>query len=277
MSARIFVGGTQVDALPAHDRGLAYGDGVFETMRVHAGTLPLWSRHRARLIEGARRLGLALPPIDVIERHIRDAIGCIDAGVLKLLVTRGSGGRGYAPPADQVPTWMLTLHPLPSTSTTTSLYGLRLHWCQTRLAVQPALAGIKHCNRLEQVVARTECDPAVCDEGLMLSTAGDVICATAANLLLLRDGQWFTPAVETCGVAGVCRSWLIENGLVEVGIVSPHAVETAEALALCNAVRGILPVSSLDVIEYRQHPAVVALQTRLAAAFPMFQLPKEVA
>ena len=277
MNARIFIGDTQVDAVPANDRGLAYGDGVFEPMRVDAGALPLWARHRARLIEGARRLGLALPPMDVIEAHIGDAIQGIDAGVLKLLVTRGSGGRGYAPPADHVPMWMLTLHPLPSTSTAPSLNGLRLHWCRTRLAMQPALAGIKHCNRLEKVLARAECDRAGCDEGLMLSMAGEVICATAANLLVLREGQWFTPAVEACGVAGVCRGWLVEQGLVEVARLSPHAVETADALALCNAVRGILPVSSLDVVAYRQHPAVAALQTRLAASFPMFQLHKEVA
>ena len=275
MTARIFIGETAVNAVPADDRGLAYGDGVFETMRMHAGELPLWSRHRARLFEGARRLGLALPPIDVIEAHIGEAIAGIDAGMLKLLVTRGSGGRGYAPPADQVPTWMLALHPLPATST--SLNGLRLHWCQTRLAVQPALAGIKHCNRLEQVLARAECEQAGCDEGLMQSTAGDVVCATAANLLVLLVDRWITPPVEACGVAGVCRSWLIEQGLVEVGVLAPHAVETADALALCNAVRGILPVSSLGVVEYRQHPAVAALQAQLAVAFPMFQLHKEVA
>ncbi len=275
MNARIFIGDTLVDAIPPDDRGLAYGEGVFETMRVHAGELPLWPRHRARLLEGAGRLGLVLPPIEVIETHIRDAIAGIDAGVLKLLVTRGSGGRGYAPPADPLPTWLLALHPLPSTSN--PFNGLRLHWCQTRLATQPALAGIKHCNRLEQVLARAECDQTGCDEGLMLSTAGEVVCATAANLLVLRDDRWITPSVEACGVAGVCRGWVIEQGLVAVGVLTPHMVETADALVLCNAVRGILPVSLLGAIEFRQHPAVAVLQAQLAVAFPMFQLHKEVA
>ncbi|MGV8943185.1 aminodeoxychorismate lyase [Thermomonas sp.] len=273
MTTRIFIGDTAIDAIPANDRGLAYGDGVFETMRVHAGTLPLWPRHRARLMEGARRLGLSLPPIDVIETHISDSITGIDVGVLKLLLTRGSGGRGYAPPAVPVPMWMLALHPLPSPCTAT---GLRLHGCQTRLAVQPALAGIKHCNRLEQVLARAEVDQAGFDEGLMHSRAGEVVCATAANLLVLREGRWITPPVEACGVAGVCRGWLLDHGLVEVARLALNAVETADALALCNAVRGILPVSSLGAVEYRQHPAVAVLQSQLAAAFPMFQLHKEV-
>lgn len=274
MTPRLFIGDTVISAIPVDDRGLAYGDGVFETMRVHSGQLPLWPRHRERLLEGARRLGMVLPRIEVIEAQLRDAIAGIDAGVLKLLVTRGSGGRGYAPPAVPVPMWMLAMHPLPSPCTAT---GLHLHCCQTRLAVQPALAGIKHCNRLEQVVARAECDQAGCDEGLMLNLAGEVICATAANLLVLRDGRWITPSVEASGVAGVCRGWLLEQGLIEVGVLNMHEVETADALALCNAVRGILPVSSLGEVAYRRHPAVASLHSQLAAVFPMFQLHKEVA
>lgn len=273
MTARIFIGETSVDAVASSDRGLAYGDGVFETMRVHAGTLPLWPRHRARLLDGAGRLGLVLPPVDVIEAHTHEAIIGLDAGILKLLVTRGSGGRGYALPAAPAPMWILALHPLPSSAST----GLRLQWCQTRLAEQPALAGIKHCNRLEQVLGRAEVDQAGCDEGLMQSTTGEVVCATAANLLVLRGDRWITPAVEVCGVAGVCRAWLLDQGVVDVGTLASSEVETADALALCNAVRGILPVSSLGQVDYRQHPAVARLQVQLAAAFPMFKLHKEVA
>ncbi len=273
MNARIFIGETQVDAVPVNDRGLAYGDGVFETIRVHAATLPLWSRHRERLLHGAGRLGLKVPRIEFMEARINDGIVGVDAGVLKLLLTRGSGRRGYAPTADPVPTWMLALHQLPLPSAP----RLRLHWCQTRLAVQPALAGIKHCNRLEQVLARAECEQAGCNEGLMQTTEGEVVCATAANLLVLREGRWITPSVEACGVAGVCRGWLLERGLVEIASIDTHAVETADALALCNAVRGILPVSSIGVIEYRQPPAIAALQRQLAEAFPMFKLHEEFA
>lgn len=274
MSTRIFRGEAPVDALPPDDRGLAYGDGLFETMRVHAGRVPLWPRHRERLIRGAQRLTLSLPPMDVVEAQVDDAIAGCDAGVLKLLVTRGSGGRGYAPPDGPIPTWMLALHPLP----TMRARDLRLHWCVTTLAVQPALAGIKHCNRLEQVLARAECAQAGCDEGLMSSTAGDVVCATSANLLALRDGRWLTPPVDACGVAGVCRGWLLETGLVEVARLTPTQVETAGALALCNAVRGILPVACLSATEWPAQPSVRELQAQLAAAFPMFrQLQQEVA
>ena len=272
MTTRIYMGDTRIDAIPPDDRGLAYGDGLFETMRVHAGQLPLWRRHRDRLREGARKLGLAMPPIPIIEAQVQDAIDGVDAGVLKWLLTRGSGGRGYAPPAKQVPLWMLALHPLPFPS---PARGVRLRWCKTRLAVQPALAGMKHCNRLEQVLARAECEQAGCDEGLMQSTTGDVVCATTANLLVLRHGRWITPSVEACGVAGVCRGWLLDEGLVAVGQLAAHEVATAEALALCNSVRGILPVLSLDAMQYAQHPAIAVLQSCLAAAFPMFQMRQE--
>lgn len=273
MSTRIFIGDAQVDSVPADDRGLAYGDGVFETMRVHAGALPLWTRHRERLQQGACRLGLPLPRIDFLEARIAETVADIDAGVLKLLVTRGSGGRGYAPRVKSTPTWLLSLHPLPSMPVT----GLRVHNCETRLALQPALAGIKHCNRLEQVLARAECEATGCDEGLMQSTAGDVVCATSANLLVLRAGRWTTPPVDTCGVAGVCRGWLVEQGLVDVATLSSGDVESADALALCNALRGILPVASLDGHGWSPHVDVTALQARLAAAFPMFQPHKEIA
>ena len=266
MTTRCFSGEHEVAGVDPRNRGLAYGDGVFETMRVHRGGVPLWSRHLARLREGALRLGLPLPPVEFIEARIADTIGGCGAGVLKLLLTRGEGGRGYAPPLDAPPAWLLSLHPLPALQRS----GLRLHWCDTRLAGQPALAGIKHCNRLEQVLGRAEVEQAGCDEGLMRDMAGTPICATAANLLVLRDGRGTTPRVDACGVAGVLRGWLLDQGLVALAEPSLADVESADALALCNAVRGILPVVSLGARVWAPHPALSELQERLAMAYPMF-------
>ncbi len=266
MSARIFSGEREAAGIDPANRGLAYGDGLFETMRVHRAGVPLWSRHLARLREGARRLRIALPSADSIEARIADAIAGCDAGVLKLLLTRGEGGRGYAPPAAAEPVWLLSRHALPASPAA----GLHLHWCEMRLATQPALAGIKHCNRLEQVLARAEAEARGCDEGLMLDLAGNAIGATSANLLVLRDGRWLTPPVDACGVAGVLRGWLLERGLVEVADLAPDAVESADAVALCNAVRGILPVASLRARAWAPHPAFNELRSGLAMAYPMF-------
>ena len=188
-----------------------------------------------------------------------------------MLLTRGDGGRGYAPPADAVPTWTLSRHPLPP-----PLPGaLRLHDCATRLAIQPALAGIKHCNRLEQVLARAEVERAGCDEGVMRDSEGRAVCATSANLLAYCGGRWLTPPVERCGVAGVLRGWLLAQRLVEEAELRMDELESADALALCNAVRGILPVSMLGARRWSPHPAVTQLQERLAMAYPMFSMAME--
>ena len=266
MNVRIFSGECEVAGIDPANRGLAYGDGLFETMRVHHGALPLWPRHLARLREGAQRLGIVLPSLDVVEARIAEVIADCDGGVLKLLLTRGEGGRGYAPPVDALPTWMLSLHPSPASPTA----ALRVLWCETRLALQPALAGIKHCNRLEQVLARAEAEAAGCDEGLLRDSAGNAISATSANLLVLRDGRWLTPPVYACGVAGVLRGWLLEQGLADVAQLAPAQVESADALALCNAVRGILPVASLGARAWAPHPALAELQGELAMAYPMY-------
>ena len=148
-----------------------------------------------------------------------------------------------------------------------------LRWCDTALALQPALAGLKHCNRLEQVLARGEWTDAAIDEGLMRSTEGDVVCATAANLFLLRDGRWSTPRLDRCGVAGVCRAWVLSESAATETRVAPADVESADAVLLCNAVRGILPVARLGARAWAPHPAVADLRRRLARAHPGFGHP----
>jgi 4-amino-4-deoxychorismate lyase len=269
---RIFVGTTRVDALPHGDRGLAYGDGLFETMRAHAADIPWWGRHWARLAHGAVRLQMPLPPEALVRAEV-DRLLCEAAGdaIVRVQVTRGPG-RGYAPPVDASPTWILSLHPPPQAPG----HGLRLRWCASRLALQPALAGIKHCNRLEQVLARSEwsAGEAGIDEGLMRSTEGDVVCATAANLFVLDDAGWATPPVDRCGVAGVCRGWILAaTGARELRLAVAD-VESAQALVLCNAVRGILPVARLGGRAWPPHPQVTALQRRLASAHPAFATPE---
>ena len=273
MSTRVFIGEREVAAIDPGNRGLAYGDGVFESMRVHGSGVPMWPRHLARLREGTQRLGIKVPDAGFIEARIVEMTAECSAGALKLLLTRGAGGRGYALPVPDTPSWLLSLHPLPGMKIT----GLHLYHCETRLAIQPALAGIKHCNRLEQVLARAECERAGCDEGLMRDTADNVVCATAANLLVLREGAWSTPPVVDCGVAGVLRGWLLDQGLLEVASVSLAQLQSADALALCNAVRGILPVAWLGAQSWRPHPAVAQLQAKLALAYPMFSESMEVA
>lgn len=274
-AARIFIGDMQVGAIPDGDRGLAYGDGLFETMRAHEARVPWWDAHWTRLAHGAERLRLALPERGQVERQVKAMLadpGSDASCVLKLVVTRGSGGRGYMPAADSTPTWMLSQHRLPAPPRTG---GLQLRWCTTRLALQPALAGLKHCNRLEQVLARSEWSDPDIDEGLVQDTDGNVVSATAANLFVLRDGRWHTPPVDRCGVAGVCRAWLLPDCAGRETRMGIHEIETADAVVLCNAVRGILPVARLGDREWPPHPQVRVLHQRLAAAHPAFTVSED--
>ncbi|QOY62140.1 aminodeoxychorismate lyase [Lysobacter sp. H21R4] len=283
-AARIFRGAVRIQHVPTDNRGLAYGDGLFETMRGAGGVLPWWERHWQRLQYGAERLQFPLPPEAPARAEAEQLLAGGD-GVVKLLLTRGSGGRGYMPPPHAEPVWILSRHPLPPPAT--ALVTVR--WCRTRLSLQPALAGIKHCNRLEQVLARAEVGSGELDgdgdgdgdgdsdgaasEGLMRSTDGDVVCATAANVFVLNGDRWSTPLIDRCGVEGTMRAWLLEQVAVEQRRVSVEQVESANAVVLVNAVRGILQVGRLGDRSWAPHPAVSALCRTLASAHPAFTLP----
>lgn len=263
----IFAGAERVTGIAGGDRGWTYGDALFETMRVCRGQIHWWPAHWQRLTRGAQRLGIPLPDQSLVQHEVADLVGHED-GVLRLQVSRGVGGRGYAPPAEAMPTWTIALHPLPPVAPPT---GIELRWCETRLALQPALAGIKHCNRLEHVLARAEWTPqTTAHEGLMCSTENDVVCATAANVFVLADEGWLTPSIDRCGVRGVCRDWVmgaLDPREMRLGVTE---VEAAQAVFLCNAVRGILPVARLGGRTWSPHPQLAALSRRLADEHPGF-------
>ena len=274
MTTRIFIGNRRVDAIAPDDRGLAYGDGLFETMRVHRGMVPWWDAHWMRLQWGAERLRLRLPDASQVRAEatalFAEAPAC--DGVLKLIVTRGSGTRGYAPTVDAEPAWLLSRHCSPSPL---PVEGLQVRWCETRLASQPLLAGIKHCNRLEQVLARAECIEANVDEGLMCDDDGHVVAATSANIFVLHDGHWLTPMLDRCGVAGICRAQLLPALQAWEARLDVAAVEAADAVFLCNAVRGILPLARLGTRAWLPHPAVATAKAELARLHPAFALDME--
>lgn len=265
---RLFRGTEPVAALDPCDRGLAYGDGVFETVLVHQGRAVWWDAHLQRLQRGCQVLGIAPPAPGFLRGQVEDLIAGCGRGVLKLIVTRGVGARGYAPSADSVPSLVLQLGDPPPAPPAT---GLRLRWCQTRLAIQPQLAGIKHLNRLEQVLARAEWDDPAIHEGLLCDPHGKVVAATAANVFVFQDGRWLTPPVTGCGVAGICRDWLLARVEgAEVAPLKPGDVEAGDAVILCNAVRGILPVAALGARRWAPGGPARQLVTALATAEPAF-------
>jgi 4-amino-4-deoxychorismate lyase len=267
MSARVLREGRVRLWVEPEDRGLAYGDGVFETLLVHRGEPVWWQEHWQRLHEGARRLGLPMPDEAEVRHECASLLADAGRAVLKILLTRGGGGRGYRPPERATPTVVLSRHEAP----TAPARGLNLRWAKTTMAMQPALAGIKHCNRLEQVLARAEWQDPDIDEALMCDGEDRVVGATSANLFVLLGGRWLTPSVERCGIAGIARGWLLAN-LPGAAVADLNAAEIsrADALFLCNAVRGILPVRRLGMREWPDDGAVAPVRARLAEAQPAF-------
>lgn len=236
--------------LADNDRGLAYGDGLFETLRVDAGgRVPLWPRHRARLLAGAGRLRIPLDP-HRLERCLADALaGHTGAGVAKLTLTRGPGGRGYLPPADPQPSLIGRFGPAPAWPEALRRDGIDIGLCDTVLGDDP-LAGLKHLNRLPQVLARAEVDRHGWHEGLLLNRRRQPVEASAMNLFALYGDTLWTPALERAGVAGVGRAWLLERatdiGLrVEVRMRPLSQLRAAEGIFLVNSVVGVLPVRKL--------------------------------
>jgi len=251
-------------AIDAQDRGLQYGDGVFETMLLRDGEVCLLANHLARLQVGCGRLGISAPTYEVIQGDIEQLVRIALNGVIKLIVTRGAGGRGYRAAANLPPNRMTSLHGMPLTD---GAQGVTIRWCQTRLARNAQLAGIKHLNRLEQVLAQNEWHDEHIAEGLMLDTEDEVICATAANVFLVSEGTLVTPDLRFGGIRGVMREQVLLKARSLNIDVQERAVRAKEVLAaselfLTSTVRGVRSVVRLDDRTWPIGP----IAARLAAA-----------
>lgn len=259
--------------LSPQDRGLAYGDGLFETCRIVEGRVPLWPFHYERLVTGCKRLHIPLEQNKLLT-YLRGLLEVADIaeGVLKIIVTRGAGGRGYRISSGTEPTYCLSVFPPAAPAEPASAITVTV--CQQRLGSNPALAGIKHLNRLEQVLARAEWQDEQIAEGLLLDIEENVIEATAANLFIVRGHQLLTPDLSFAGVAGVARQLIIEQLAEQTGLVAqvvPIALEdiySADEIFLCNSVTGIRPVTKLlgePVRTFKLGPRTLALQTAFDA------------
>lgn len=261
----ILVDGVAQSQVDATDRGLHYGDGLFETLAVFEGKIRCWADHWRRLKEGCQRLGLHCPEQALLEREVFELSEGAPRKVVKILLTRGSGPRGYRIPDKDATRRILTANDWPDYPPQHAQEGVRVRLCQTRLGHNPALAGLKHCNRLEQVLARQEWQDEA-EEGLMLDVDGHIIEGTMSNVFLVFNDSLMTPDVSRCGVAGVTRQRIInrapELGIpVEVARITLNQLHDAQALFLCNTLIGLWPVRFFDDRNYPLSDLLPTLRT----------------
>ncbi len=259
-----WVDGQPAGAVNLQNRGLAYGDGLFETIAVRGAQPSLLDGHLARLALGCQRLAINTDLALVRDEILRFARQLGD-GVAKLVLTRGDSQRGYAPVAGAAPRRILQGGPLPSYPVEHAEHGVRLFPCQTRLGEQPLLAGLKHLNRLEQVLARGEWQDPAFAEGLMRDQSGRVIEGVYSNLFLLKDGVLATADLSRCGVAGVMRAEVLEQARrlgisCEVRDIGYDELLGADEVFLCNSLYGIWPVRELAASVWPAGPLTRKLQ-----------------
>jgi 4-amino-4-deoxychorismate lyase len=250
-----WIDGVPTDRLRVPDRGLEFGDGLYETMAAVAGRVRLLERHLVRLAHGCERLGIKPPEPSLLRAEIAAAAAVPGAAVVKLVLTRGAGGHGYAPAPRLAATRVLTASGLRARPAEWWHAGVVVRRCDLRLGDQPALAGLKHLNRLEQVLARAEwTDPAIA-EGLLLDVHGRMVCGTMTNVFAVFDGVAVTPRLDRCGVAGVMRGALLD-ALPRAGVpvaereVRPADLAGASEVFLTNALIGAWPVREFEGVTF---------------------------
>jgi 4-amino-4-deoxychorismate lyase len=238
------------------DRALHYGDGLFETMLIARGKVVEFDRHHARLLQGCRLLGIDPPESARLVMEAEGIVGGRSDAILKLIVSRPHGGRGYRGPENGEGRSIFLLY---EHSPTPGPRPAIVRWCTTRMARNATLAGIKHLNRLEQVLAQREWWDASIDEGLMLDTEGEVISGTASNVFLVANGALCTPDLRYCGVHGTMRARVLEKArelnlqVIERGLW-PEDFEDATEAFVTNAIRGIRPVVQLGDRRWKPGP-----------------------
>lgn len=268
------VNGSFEQAVSAFDRGFAYGDGVFRTMQMRNGLPVDWPLHYQKLVADCAAIGIVCPSAELL---MADLIKLFEdevfsegvTQVAKIVITRGEGERGYAPPAVTVPTRVITKSAMPQYFEQNYQQGVQLHVCEIRLAAQPKLAGIKHLNRLENVLARMEWREDFIFDGLLLDQASNVIECTMSNIFARFGEQLITPDLTQCGVAGITRQCILGlgNALGLNILVKPFTLDQllqADEVIVCNSLYGAFQVNRINNKAWPQQELALRIRNVLA-------------
>ncbi len=267
------------NTLSVLDRGFAYGDGVFETMLLDQGDIALWQYHLERLYEGLERLHIVLDKqrlyeqmvltLSAIATHSASSGGSV-TGVIKLIVTRGEGARGYMPASESQATLVTLFSPQTGNfrddNTRYQTAGVRVHYCNEQLPLYPSLAGIKSLNQLPYVLASHERAALDVEEGLLFNLSGHLIEATARNIFLVKDNQLYTPGLSVCGVSGVMRRLILQVITERISVKVSEKVLTredfyaADEVFLSNSVSGVWPIVQCEDCSWPIGPLTQKIQ-----------------
>jgi 4-amino-4-deoxychorismate lyase len=264
----MLINGENNSQLPISDRGFQYGDGLFETIEVLNSRPVFMEQHCQRLILGCKKLLIPLPDKQLLLTEALSLSQNCAKGVLKIIITRGSGGRGYKPPEVIEPTRVLSLHPYPDYPASFQQYGITARFCQQRLGLNPTLAGLKTLNRLEQVLARAEWNTSEIQEGLMLDLNGYVIEGTMSNLFFVKNRVIYTSLLTYSGIAGILRDFVLQTApqlgmTVEYGFFTPEQVLAADELFITNSIIGIWGIKKLEQQSFIMGDITKTLQSHL--------------
>jgi len=265
MMLNCLVNGEISTVVATTNRGLNYADGIFETLLVHNARPCRWQAHMDRLGAGCERLGLVMPPQALLLREVQTVSAGLTDVVVKIVLTRDGQGRGYTPPHDSASTRIVSAHAYPDGVVELAGEGVKARICQLRLAIQPALGGIKHLNRLEQVLAAAEIRDSSVAEGILLDREDHVISAIAANIFLVMEDRLLTPRLDRCGVRGVMRDQILAGfgSRCEQRRILVDMLWEADEVFMCNSVRGIVPLTVIDERVFGIGPVTRELQTWL--------------
>lgn len=260
-ASKCWVNGEPTQNLSVMDSGLRYGDGLCETMAVRQGKILLETYHLECLRKGCKQLGITAPAVPALKRELEEAVRGQSQAVLNFILTRGCAGPdGRVAPGIQT-TRIVSLEPWPEYPGQWAETGIHMRICDTHVSRNRRLAGLKHLNRLDQVLARLEWTEAdKLQEGLMLDEEGSVIGGTMSNVFAwLSHGVLATPALRLAGVEGVMRRYLLEQAgrnNIQTRIASLSLTELMGAVEVfvCNSVIGVWPVAAVGAWKYRIGP-----------------------
>lgn len=251
----ILIDGYETESLPVSDRGLQFGDGCFTTALILEGKIGRLQAHLQRLEEACERLAIPFTDWQVLAQEMQTRAATQQRGVLKVVITRGSGGRGYSTTGCSQPRRIVSVAAYPAQYDQWRKQGISLLTCPMRLGINPVLAGIKHLNRLEQVMIRQFIDQSAAEEALVLDCRERIIECCSANIFWRSGEQLFTPRVDEAGVNGTMRRYLIrllaEQGYdcqeVRAGL---PALQQADEVFICNSLMPVVPVTRVDTVTY---------------------------